>query len=169
MTPRNLLCRNRRTSQGHGQKVTSGNISKTVQDRYVVIEPLIGSETWPSEQRHFRWPWVNLKVIHLLQAFQMRFIAQLYSTWQDFINTEGLTVARHQSVTSYALPYTRFLMYATMSDFLSVKAKFHYATWFGAGSNPNSITLSGSKLVRSWFEPDNVMEFSFEPAPNQLA
>jgi len=26
---------------------------------------------------------------------------------------------------------------------------------------PNSITLSGSKLVRSWFEPDSVMEFGF--------
>ena len=34
---------------------------------------------------------------------------------------------------------------------------------------PNSITLAGSELVRSWFEPDSVMEFGFEPAPNQLA
>ena len=34
-----------------------------------------------------------------------------------------------------------------------------------AGSRPNSITLSGSKLVRT----DSVMEFGFEPAPNQLA
>ena len=63
------------------------------------------------------------------------------------------------------------------------KAKFHYASWFEAGSklvadrfNANSITLSGSKLVRSrveagsklvrsWsptsFEPDSVMEFGF--------
>jgi len=34
--------------------------------------------------------------------------------------------------------------------------------------NPNSITLSGSKLVRSWFEPDSVMEFGFEPVCDQL-
>jgi len=39
---------------------------------------------------------------------------------------------------------------------------------------PNSITLAGSELVRSelvrsWFESDSVMEFGFEPAPNQLA
>jgi len=33
----------------------------------------------------------------------------------------------------------------------SVKAKFHYASWFGADS----------ELVRSWFEPDSVMEFGF--------
>jgi len=26
---------------------------------------------------------------------------------------------------------------------------------------PNSITLVGSELVRSWFEPDSVMEFGF--------
>jgi len=35
----------------------------------------------------------------------------------------------------------------------AVKAKFHYASWFGAGS----------ELVRSWFEPDSVMEFGFNP------
>jgi len=29
---------------------------------------------------------------------------------------------------------------------------------------PNSITLAGSELVRSWFELDSVMEFGFEPA-----
>jgi len=33
---------------------------------------------------------------------------------------------------------------------------------------PNSIMLAGSELVRSWFESDSVMEFGFEPAPNQL-
>jgi len=32
----------------------------------------------------------------------------------------------------------------------------------------NSITLAGSKLGRSWFKPDSVMEFGFEPASNQL-
>jgi len=26
---------------------------------------------------------------------------------------------------------------------------------------PNSITLAGSELVRSWFEPDSIMEFGF--------
>jgi len=78
-----------------------------------------------------------------------------------------------------------------------LKAKFHYASWFGADSKPNSITLSGSNQLRTSFEPDSVMEFgrepasscyfaasklddipnfssnqlqtSFEPAPNQLA
>jgi len=34
---------------------------------------------------------------------------------------------------------------------LTVKAKFHYAIWFEAGS----------ELVRKWFEPDSVMEFGF--------
>jgi len=43
-------------------------------------------------------------------------------------------------------------------DYRSVKAKFHYASWFGAGS----------KLVRSWFESGSVMEFGFEPASKQL-
>jgi len=32
-----------------------------------------------------------------------------------------------------------------------LKAKFHYASWFGAGS----------ELVRSWFDTDSVMEFGF--------
>jgi len=41
---------------------------------------------------------------------------------------------------------------------LQVKVKFRYASWFGAGS----------ELVRSWFKPDSVMEFGFEPASNQL-
>jgi len=30
-----------------------------------------------------------------------------------------------------------------------------------AGSRPNSITLPGSKQVRSWFKPASVMEFGF--------
>jgi len=29
------------------------------------------------------------------------------------------------------------------------KAKFHYASLFGAGSKPNSITLSGSNRLRT--------------------
>ena len=48
-----------------------------------------------------------------------------------------------------------------MLTFGKVKAKFHYASWLGAGS----------ELVRSWFEPDSVMNLasnlsatSFEPA-----
>ena len=36
-------------------------------------------------------------------------------------------------------------------------AKFHYAM---------SRFEAGSKLVRSWFDPDSVMEFGFEPASN---
>ena len=32
-----------------------------------------------------------------------------------------------------------------------IKARFHYASWFGAGS----------ELVRSWFEPDSIMKFGF--------
>jgi len=27
---------------------------------------------------------------------------------------------------------------------------------------PHSITLAGSELIRSWFEPDSVMEFGFK-------
>jgi len=46
--------------------------------------------------------------------------------------------------------------------FSVVKAKFHYASWFWAGS----------ELVRSRsptsFEPDSVMEFGFEPLCDQL-
>ena len=43
-----------------------------------------------------------------------------------------------------------------------LKAKFHYASWFGAGSEPvRSWCGAGSKLVRSWFDPDSVMEFGF--------
>jgi len=41
-----------------------------------------------------------------------------------------------------------------------VKAKFHYASWFEAGS----------ELVQSWsptsFKPDIVMEFGFKPNDN---
>ena len=67
----------------------------------------------------------------------------------------------------------------------SLQAKFHYASWFEAGSKLvraeiwpiiqlasselaraglrlNSITLFGSKLVRSWFEAGS------RPASNQL-
>jgi len=51
-----------------------------------------------------------------------------------------------------------------------VKAKFHYASCFGAGSElvrieagskPNSITLSGSNQLRTSFEPASVMEVGF--------
>jgi len=43
-----------------------------------------------------------------------------------------------------------------MSDMLTLllKAKFHYASWFGAGPKPNAITLSGSNQLQT--------------APNQL-
>jgi len=50
-----------------------------------------------------------------------------------------------------------------------LKAKFHYASWFGAGSEPVRSRLGASlKLVRSWFDPNSVMELDFEPASNQL-
>jgi len=42
--------------------------------------------------------------------------------------------------------------------YLLLKAKFHYASWFGAGS----------KLVQRWFKPDSVMEFGFEPVCDHL-
>jgi len=32
---------------------------------------------------------------------------------------------------------------------------------FQSDLKPNSITLAGSELVRSWFETDSVMEFGF--------
>jgi len=46
----------------------------------------------------------------------------------------------------------------------SIKAKFHYASWFEVGS----------ELVRSWFEAgrrpaSNLSATSFEPASNQIA
>jgi len=52
---------------------------------------------------------------------------------------------------------------------VSVKAKFHYASWFGAGSEPvRSSFEAGSELVRSLFgassEPASVMEFGFYSA-----
>ena len=40
-----------------------------MQDKGVCFRPLIGSDIWPVESRHFWWPWVTFKVIYLLQAF----------------------------------------------------------------------------------------------------
>jgi len=58
----------------------------------------------------------------------------------------------------------------------TVKAKFHYASWFGAGSNfeagskPNSITLSGSNQLRTSSETvANQLRTSSEQTPNQTA
>jgi len=50
-----------------------------------------------------------------------------------------------------------------MSDMLTLllKAKFHYASWFGAGPKPNAITLSGSNQLRTSSDPASVMEFGF--------
>ena len=55
----------------------------------------------------------------------------------------------------------------------AVKAKFHYAIWFEAGSMlVRSRFEAGRRQVRSWFEPvcdqDSVMEFGFEPVCDQL-
>jgi len=40
----------------------------------------------------------------------------------------------------------------------TLKAKFHYTSWFAAGS----------ELVRSWFGAKFHYAVLFEPAPNQL-
>jgi len=43
-------------------------------------------------------------------------------------------------------------------------------SWSQTGSKPNSITLSGSELVQSWFEAaSEQLRTSSEPASNQLA
>jgi len=93
--------------------------------------------------------------------------------------------------------YIRDGIPSTRSRISVLKAKFHYASWFGAGSElvrswfelkfglsssllaanqlelarsrPNSITLSDSKLVRSWFETDSVMEFGFNRTGRKVA
>jgi len=52
-------------------------------------------------------------------------------------------------------------LFTTYVDLPWFKAKFHYASWFEAGSKlVRSWFEAGSKLVRS-FEPDSVMEFGF--------
>ena len=43
-----------------------------------------------------------------------------------------------------------------------LKAKFHYTSWLGAGSKPNSIMLSDSNQLRTSSEPASVMEFGFK-------
>jgi len=44
-----------------------------------------------------------------------------------------------------------------------VKAKFHYASWFGAGSKLVRSRIPLRYLVRTIFEPASVMEFGSEP------
>ena len=50
-----------------------------------------------------------------------------------------------------------------------LKAKFHYASWFGAGSklvrSQISITLAGSNQLRTSSELASEMEFGFYSAP----
>ena len=57
----------------------------------------------------------------------------------------------------------------------TVKAKFHYASWFDAGRRQVQSQIPLRYLVRSWlqtgsnlsatsFEPDSVMEFGHGPA-----
>ena len=61
------------------------NVVETVQYKsrcnYI---PLTGSDTWPTDWRKLWWPWVTLKVIHLLQAFKCDFSAAVQLCWQDF-------------------------------------------------------------------------------------
>jgi len=42
-----------------------------------------------------------------------------------------------------------------------LKKAIHYASWLGAGSKPNSITLSGSNQLRTSSEPASEVEFGF--------
>jgi len=50
----------------------------------------------------------------------------------------------------------------------TVKAKFHYASWFKGGRRQVRSQIPLRYLVPSWsatsFEPDSVMEFGHEPA-----
>jgi len=60
----------------------------------------------------------------------------------------------------------RIALFLTANYALSTaKAKFHYASWFGAGSKPNSIMLSGSNQLRTSSEPASEMEFDFNCSP----
>jgi len=50
------------------------------------------------------------------------------------------------------------------------KAKFHYASWFGAGSKLVRSQVPLRYLVRTSFEPaTNQLRTSFKPASNQIA
>ena len=62
-----------------------------------------------------------------------------------FFALEALAIMRYVNA--------RFTLHYIIHPYiLAVKAKFHYAIWFEACS----------ELVRSWFEPDSVMEFGFK-------
>ena len=65
-----------------------------------------------------------------------------------FLTNIGSVIGQYQTRNQPTV--TRRLMSSVTERW--VKVKFHYASWFGATS----------KLVRSWFEPDSVMEFGFE-------
>jgi len=53
-----------------------------------------------------------------------------------------------------------------MSDLVCrlVKAKFHYTSWFEAGSKLVRSQIPLRYLVRTSFEPASVIEFGHEPA-----
>jgi len=52
---------------------------------------------------------------------------------------------------------------------LSIKAKFHYASWFGAGSKLVRSQIPLCYLDRTSFEPaSNQHRTSSKPAPNRL-
>ena len=60
-------------------------------------------------------------------------------------------------------------MYSTQRIRGTVKAIFHYASWFGAGSEPVRSQITLCYLDRTCFEQaSNQLRTSFEPAPNQL-
>ena len=56
------------------------------------------------------------------------------------------------------LPFLSTKAKSLISRLATVKAKFHYTSWFGAGS----------ELIRSWFEAKFHYAIWFELASNQL-
>jgi len=57
-----------------------------------------------------------------------------------------------------------FSRFINLSLTYLVKAKFHYTSWFKAGHRQVRCQIPLPYLVRTSFEPDNVMEFGGEPA-----
>ena len=53
---------------------------------------------------------------------------------------------------------------------VTLNAKFHYASWFEAGSKLVADRFEAKFHYAIWFEPvSNQIRTSFRPAPNQLA
>jgi len=80
------------------------------------------------------------------------------------------------------LPCGFFLLlsfFFSSSNLSGRRLDVYHTSTHGVALKPNSITLAGSELVRSWFragselvrswfKPDSVMEFGFQPASSQL-